>query len=165
MLRHRYGLLAFVAVSILFVALSGCGSSSSPSSSNSGSSSSTTHHCSFLKKAGIVTRLGIAGITFKKWVYNPWQNGTFKKGAPRRALHIAGAVATTLFDIHEAKKAITKAKECGAGAKIMGLLGAIESRLGALKSGGATGSDSFVSSQVQGMNSSFNAIKSDEHSL
>jgi hypothetical protein len=111
-----------VALSIaLFAFVAGCSSSPSSSPAANGTSTSTststaaagtlaapcpTKATKHIAKTRFVLAVGLAAGAFRKWIYNPWQAGTFHKGADGRvaAMVKAGlAGAFVLNRLHAAK--------------------------------------------------------------
>lgn len=122
-------------------------------------------HCGFLKKADIVLHLGIAYIAFKKWLYDPYKAGKFKKGAPGRKVTIVKGVIAALVGVHELRVAISKANNCGAGARMQSLLNTITNKANALKNGAGSASNAAVGANVGAMTSAWNTINSLKGSL
>lgn len=116
--------------------------------------------CGFFTKAKIVLHLGAAYVLFKHWVYTPWKQGKFKKGAPGRVKTIVKGVGAALLGVHELHVALSQAKMCGAGAKMQGALNSITGNLYKLKSGAAKASTSAVNSNVNQLNKSWSLINS-----
>lgn len=148
-------LLAFALV----FGITGCGSSSITVTS----SGQTVHHCSFIVKLKIVAHLGVAYVAFNKFIYQPWQQGKFRSGAPGRKKAIVEGVIAALVGIHEAQHAVKDLKLCGAGDKVSSLLSSAENRLTHLRSTGPTASNSQIGSQVQGLANTLQQIKAASH--
>ena len=110
-----------IALSIaLIVFVAGCSSSPSSSSAAHGATSTSTSTATAgtyaapcptkATKAAVKTRFvldaGLAAGAFKKWIYNPWQAGAFKKGMNGRiaAMVKAGIAGTFVVSrLHAAK--------------------------------------------------------------
>lgn len=139
--------------------LSACGSSTT-SSTGGAPPSASAPHCSTFKKIKIAAHLAISYEAFKRYLYNPWQAGDFKKGSPHRKTRIVKAVVAALVGIHEAKVGVRELEQCGAGSKAASLLSSIEGKLTGMKNGTTDAtSDSQVSSAVTGLNSDFQKLK------
>lgn len=113
---------ALVAIPVLAgtMSLSACGGndSSSGSTSAAGSATATTSSTAgatgtatdaaascptdgntrAFAKTRFVADIGLAAGTFHRWIYKPYQAGTFKKGAEGRNTAIVKAVATAALD-------------------------------------------------------------------
>jgi hypothetical protein len=147
---------------VLAVVVTGCRPSPS---SGSPSQAPPAAHCGFLKKTGIVARLGIAYRAFKRYLYNPYKVGKFQSGASGRKVAIVKGVIAELVGLHEAKKAITKASECGTGAKIRAALASIERRMSRLRSGATSASDAQIGSQIKAMSKAYATATGSEGGL
>ncbi len=139
----------------LAVGVIGCGSSSTTVTS----SGQTIHHCSFFVKVKIVAHLGVAYVAFHSFIYKPWQEGKFRKGAPGRKKAIVEGVIAALVGIHEAQHAVKDLKLCGAGDRVSSLLSSAESHLNQLRNVAPSASTSRVNSQVQGLANTMRQIQ------
>lgn len=112
--------------------------------------------CGVLHKVGVIIKLGIAVGLFHRYLYKPWKQGKFKKGAPHRKGTIIKAALATLGGVIAARSALKSMQKCGAGKKLAARLDDARARLGLLKStGGGSGS---VNGQLGGLNGDFNTI-------
>lgn len=116
--------------------------------------------CSFFTKVKLVAHVGIAYVAFKHWVYTPWKEGKFKKGAHGRTAAIVKGVIAALVGVHELQHALKDAKLCGAGSKMNAALNKITGNLNQLKSGASSASDSAVNSNVSELSNAWATINS-----
>jgi hypothetical protein len=93
------------------------GATASTSTATTGSGSATpsdtscpTSNTVAFAKTKFVTHVGLAAGTFHRWLYKPYKDGKFQKGAGGRTLALVKAGATALFDVHEVKKAVDDVK-------------------------------------------------------
>lgn len=165
--RVGKGLSLCIVAAVLALSLSACGKNPPQSTPGGGNVAGQTNpkHCSVIKKSLIVARLGVAYVLFKRSLYNPYKEGKFAKGAPGRKVTIVKAVAGTLLGIHEAKVAIRKANECGASQAIAARLDAIQGKLTGLRGNAGTASNATIGSDINSMNSNFQAATSAENGL
>ena len=56
-------------------------------------------------KARLVLHTGLAIGAFKKWIYDPWKDGSFSQGAPGRKKAIAKAALAGAFTLSQLKEA------------------------------------------------------------
>lgn len=89
--------------------------SSDASSSASASSSAKPIDCPTdntrkFAKTRFATDIGLTAGTFHRWIWKPYQAGTFQKGADGRVKAIAKAGATALLDVKLLDNAVKNAK-------------------------------------------------------
>lgn len=128
--------------------------------SNSQQTAARVHakSCGLFTKVKIVAHIGIAYVAFKHWLYTPYREGKFKKGAKGRKATIVKAVVAALVGVHELHVALNQAKNCGAGAKMQSLLNVITGKANFLHKNASSASDAAVGSSVNGMSSAWNQI-------
>lgn len=171
--------VALVPVLAATVALAGCGASSSGSSSSATSPSSVSSPASGSTSAGtaasacptsntrsfaktrFVGDVGAAAGLFHRYIYKPYQAGSFKKGAHGRTLALIKAGGTAAADVKLVKNASENVKAspalCKALYKPMTQLGGqLEALKGQITSGDLTsvaGVEGLVSQVVSGAKS------------
>lgn len=108
---------AFLLIPLLIAVLTlgACKSSGSTGSTsaatggaNSSQSAGTTCPTSNTKsfaKTKFVYNIGLIAGTFHRYIYKPYQAGTFKKGAHGRTLALIKAAGTAVLIVHELKEA------------------------------------------------------------
>ena len=152
----RRRLTLFAILSVLSVAVVGCGSSSSPSSSAGGSAAGTTSTTSTVKlaKTKFVLHAGLAFGAFHRWVYKPAKAGTLTHPL-QHPLTAGKAALAAAFVYHEVKLALADAQADPTLSKLVAPITDLQNKLhslaGSVKSGGAsagdvTGLDSIISS-------------------
>ncbi len=167
-MRHAQRHLSVVLIAILFAALLGAvvarpvAASSVQPSAPAVAAKVQANGCGFFTKAKLVLHIGAAYVLFKHWVYTPWKEGKFKKGAPGRTKAIVKGVVAALVGVHELHVALKDAKLCGAGAKMQAAVNKLTGGLYKLKGSAATASTSAVNSNVGELTkvwSTINALK------
>ena len=152
----RRRLTLFAILSVLSVAVVGCGSSSSPSSSAGGSAAGTTSTTSTVKlaKTKFVLHAGLAFGAFHRWVYKPAKAGELSHPLEHKLTTVKAAIAAA-FVYHELKLALADAQADPTLSKLVAPITDLQNKLhslaGSVKSGGAsagdvTGLDSIISS-------------------
>lgn len=122
--------------------------------------SATSAGCGALHKVGVVLKLGIAVGLFHRYLYKPWKQGKFKKGASGRKATIVKAAIATLVGVLAARSALKSMQKCGAGQKLAAKLNDAKARLMSLKSnGGGTGSVDGALGALNGDFSTISALK------
>jgi hypothetical protein len=124
---------SFVIISIMLLALSGCGGDKSrpesqapaagaPSGNPGGSAgpdaygqtptpaACPTKATRRFAKTRFVTNAGLAAGAFKRYIYTPYRDGAFKNGAPKRKRSIVKAAAAGLFAFDQLRRARTNAQ-------------------------------------------------------
>ena len=108
------GSSASSATSAATSATSSASGTTSPSSSGTSSATASeptepsdcpTENTRAFAKTRFVADLGVAAGTFHRYIYQPYQQGKFAKGADGRVTAIAKAGATAALDIHLLKNA------------------------------------------------------------
>jgi len=102
---------AVVLVMLVMFGLAGCGSSNdqNPAPQTAAQACPTTSTKSFAKTR-FVADVGLIAGSFHRWIWKPYQAGSFKKGAEHRFVTIAKAAATAVFINHELKNALSNVK-------------------------------------------------------
>ncbi|MGH3413068.1 MAG: hypothetical protein ACRDPH_08320 [Marmoricola sp.] len=99
---------------VVSLGLAGCGSSSgSDGSSNlntSAAQSCPTDTTKAFPKTRFVADVGLIAGSFHHWIWKPYKEGKFKKGADHRFFTTAKAVATAAFIGHMLKNAVSNVK-------------------------------------------------------
>lgn len=156
---------------LLAVLVSACHSGSTAASSTSApasvSASSTisaaasggcpTSNTTPFAKTKFVLHVGLAAGTFHRYIYKPFQAGSFRSGAHGRITALLKAGATALFAEHEVRKAIQDVKASPALCKVLiAPLTALDSKFLAIKSqiaGGDTSGLADANSSVASVSS------------
>lgn len=81
------------------------GGTSVSQSAGVGSTSCPTSNTKAFAKTRFVANIGLIAGTFHRYLWKPYQAGTFKKGANGRTFALIKAAATALFLVHELKQA------------------------------------------------------------
>jgi hypothetical protein len=119
----------FVIIPIILLALSGCSSKSkdaavtgaaptvgapaapaAPPADTSTPQACPTAHTRKFAKTRFITNAGLAAGAFKRYIYSPYRNGTFKSGAKGRKRAIAKAAAAGLFTLDQLRRAKANAQ-------------------------------------------------------
>ena len=154
----RRRLTLFAILSVLSVAVVGCGSSSSPSSSAGGSAAGTTSTTSTVKlaKTKFVLHAGLAFGAFHRWVYKPAKAGELSHPLEHKLTTVKAAIAAA-FVYHELKLALADAQADPTLSKLVAPITDLQNKLhslaGSVKSGGASAGD------VSGLDSTISSIK------
>jgi hypothetical protein len=114
----------FVIIPIILLALSGCSSKSkdaavtgaapavgaptapaaTPTDTATPTACPTTHTRKFAKTR-FITNAGLAAGAFKRYIYTPYRNGSFKSGAKGQKRAIVKAAAAGLFTVDQLRRA------------------------------------------------------------
>ena len=154
----RRRLTLFAILSVLSVAVVGCGSSSSPSSSAGGSAAGTTSTTSTVKlaKTKFVLHAGLAFGAFHRWVYKPAKAGELSHPLEHKLTTVKAAIAAA-FVYHELKLALADAQADPTLSKLVAPVTALQDKFhalaGSVKSGGVSSAD------VSGLASTISSIK------
>ncbi len=135
-------------------ASAGASSTISAAAANGGCPTSNTTP---FAKTKFVLHVGLAAGTFHRYIYKPFQAGSFRSGAHGRITALLKAGATALFDEHEVRKAIQDVKASPALCKVLiAPLTALDSKFLAIKSqiaGGDTSGLADANSSVASVSS------------
>jgi hypothetical protein len=106
---------ALVPLLLLAIALTGCSKSSTSAGDAPGSAASTTFVCptdntQSFAKTRFVTNIALAGGTFHRWIWKPYQAGTFASGADGRTLALIKAGLAGAFAAKQLKDATENVK-------------------------------------------------------
>lgn len=169
--------LLVVPVAAATLALAGCGASKAPTTAEapaSVSSSSTaaapgtsgagaattaadagstqcpTENTRAFAKTRLVADLGITAGTFHRYIWKPWQAGSFKKGAHGRVLAIAKAAGTAALDAKLLKNATENIKANPTLCKVLAQpMTELESKLKDFKGQALAGNLGFIGEAEQ----------------
>jgi hypothetical protein len=142
--RFRGAVIA--AVMIFGLAVTGCSSSAataaagtSPHASMSGAATSTLAcaHVGSVKfaKTKFVLHAGLGAGAFYKFLYKPFKNGKFKKGAKGRIKSMLIGGGAALFTLHELKQAKKAAEGNKTLCKLVAPINSLAAKLSGLGSG------------------------------
>lgn len=160
---NRSTRLAVVPVIAASIALTGCGgkTSSSASSVNAGTTTSAnsattsattasdcpTSNTKAFAKTRFVTDVGLAAGTFHRYIYKPYQAGTFTKGAKGRTTAMIKAGTVALVDAKLVENAYKNVQASPALCKaLIEPLGKLKDSMGSLKSEIAAGNTASIAS-------------------
>jgi hypothetical protein len=157
----RYPVCLVAVLSVLALAVVGCGSSNSSSStaaapgaaSGTASTTTTTH----LAKTKFVLHAGLAFGAFHHWIYKPAKAGDLTHPLEHKFTTVKAALAAA-FVYHELKLALADAQASPTLSKLVAPITDLQNKLhglaGSVKSGGASAAD------VSGLDSTVSSIKS-----
>jgi hypothetical protein len=119
----------FIIIPIVLLALTGCSTRSketagtvpqspavgAPSAGAAGQDTATPAACPTkatrkLAKTRFVSNAGLAAGAFKRYIYAPYQKGSFKSGAPKQKRSIVKAAAAGLFVLDQLRRAKANAQ-------------------------------------------------------
>jgi len=155
----RYPVSLVAVVSILALAVVGCGSSKSSSTSSAAApaASATTTSTTHLAKTKFVLHAGLAFGAFHRWIYKPAKAGDLSHPLEHKFTTVKAALAAA-FVYHELKLALADAQADPTLSKLVAPITDLQNKLhglaGSVKSGGASAAD------VSGLDSSVSSIKS-----
>jgi hypothetical protein len=135
-------LVCIAAIALATVAAIGCGDDTKTVTVSAPDGQTTTRTVPDVKfaKTKFVVHTGLAIGAFKRWIYNPWRAGTFKRGADGRTKALVKAAVAGAFTVHELKSArnaaLSNDKLRGLGDKMTTLIRRAQDLLPGLKSGG-----------------------------
>ncbi|MEI6447158.1 MAG: hypothetical protein WCO96_04660 [Actinomycetes bacterium] len=144
-------LLCALAIAPSTLVATGCGSDTKTVSSTGANGQVTSKTVPDVKfaKTKFVLHAGLAFGAIKRWIYNPWQAGTFKSGAEGRTKALIKAAAAAAFSVQQLKSArnaaLSDEKLRGVGEKMTGMINQVSSLTPGLKSG------SFDPAQIAGL--------------
>jgi hypothetical protein len=129
-----------LAVLLAFAVLAaGCGSKTVTQTGANGATTTKTVPNVHFAKAKFVLHMGLAFGAFHRYIYEPYQAGAFKSGAPGRVKALLKAGTGALFAAHELKTArddaLSDDRLRPLAERVEGLLGRMTSLGGSLKSG------------------------------
>lgn len=108
-------------------------------------------------KTRFALHAGLAFGAFHHWIYTPFREGAFRKGAPHRGRTIAKAVAAAAFTIHELRLARRFAAASRILRPLAGPLGAVAVSAVALpallRGGGGGGLLNRINDRIHGISS------------
>ena len=157
----RYPVCLVAVLSVLALAVVGCGSSNSSSSSaaapgaasGTASTTATTH----LAKTKFVLHAGLAFGAFHRWIYKPAKAGDLTHPLEHKFTTVKAALAAA-FVYHELKLALADAQASPTLSKLVAPITDLQNKLhglaGSVKSGGASAAD------VTGLDSTVSQVKS-----
>ncbi len=95
-----------LACGVLALGAVGCGDKTKEitTTNSSGQAVTQTVPAVHFAKTKFVLHGGLAYGAFHRYIYKPYEAGSFKKGAPKRKRSIAKAVAATAFIAHELRQ-------------------------------------------------------------
>ena len=139
------------------VSASASASASSTISAAAADGGCPTSNTTTFAKTKFVLHVGLAAGTFHRYIYKPFQAGSFRSGAHGRITALLKAGATALLDEHEVRKAIQDVKASPALCKVLiAPLTALDSKFLAIKSkiaGGDTSGLGDANSSVASVSS------------
>lgn len=166
--RRRTLLVAFVPLVTATVALTGCGASTAsstsaqapataPASTTATTASATdtasgcpTSNTRAFAKTRLVADLGIIAGTFHRYIYKPWQAGSFNKGANGRTLAIVKAAGAAALDAKLLGNATENIKANPTLCKVLVQpMTQLEGKLAAFKADALAGNLSFIGDAQQ----------------
>lgn len=153
-------LLCVATLALPLVGLTACGNDTKVVTGTTSDGQTTTRTVPDVKfaKAQFVLHTGLAIGAFKKWIYDPYQAGEFKQGAPGRRKALVKAALAGAFTLRELKAArdaaLSDDQLRGVGDKLSSAIG--------LASGLVPGLDKgkLNATQVIALASTFAAVKS-----
>jgi hypothetical protein len=125
-------LIALLIVTALVLAGAGCGGSKSNSNP---AATSTQAPATSLAKTKFVLHAGLAFGAFHRYIYKPLKSGAFSGGILHHKLATLKAALAAAFAYHEVQLALADARSSKLLSKLLAPLLALQTRLGALRSG------------------------------
>lgn len=117
---------------------------------DAGSTQCPTQNTRAFAKTRLVADLGIAAGTFHRYIWKPWQAGSFKKGAHGRVLAIAKAAGTAALDAKLLKNATENIKANPTLCKVLAQpMSELESKLKDFKGQALAGNLGFIGEAEQ----------------
>ena len=159
----RYRITLIAVLSVLALAVVGCGSSSSSATSSAGASpastpaATSTTSTTKLAKTKFVLHAGLAFGAFHRWIYKPAKAGELTHPLQHKLTTVKAALAAA-FVYHELKLALADAQADPTLSKVVAPITDLQNKLhdlaGSVKSGGASTSD------ISSLDSVVSSIKS-----
>jgi hypothetical protein len=84
-------------------------------------------------KTKFVLHAGLAFGAFHRYIYKPFKQGTFRKGAPGRVKAFLKGAAAALFTVHELKIALKDARSSKVLSRLVAPITALQTRFGGLR--------------------------------
>ena len=140
-MRRSAALITVIGLLAVALVAAGCGNGTKTVASTSASGQVTTRTVPDVKfaKTKFVLHTGLAIGAFKKWIYDPYRAGTFKKGSSGRTRALVKAALAGAFTANELKNARNAAlsddRLRGLGDRMTALIGKVQGLVPGLRSG------------------------------